>query len=196
MYLTKDDLRGKLYVLLVQRKCRMSQRTNYLESASRAAPEMIDSRLSSRVFLFLASLYVKGLMISDASKSSRAAANSPGPSKLDWPPSGWLPLATSEIVFTASQTWKVKICVFKQVFLTFFSHSKNIIASSLQTTKKWGEILLCLSSFDKFWREREREGGGREKERKKRSKAIWFHFYFFFYFALNCERMSRRWQAK
>ena len=49
----------------------------YLESANKAAPEMMDSRLSSKAFLFLASLYVKGLMIREASKSSRAAASSP-----------------------------------------------------------------------------------------------------------------------
>ena len=60
----------------------------YLESARRAAPEMMDSRLSSKVLRFLTSSYVKGLIISEASKSSIAAASSPGPSKLDWPVAG------------------------------------------------------------------------------------------------------------
>ena len=71
--------------------------------------------------------------MSEASKSSNAAASSPGPSKLlkwdfynqtngpylpylkikvylDCPPSGKLPFATSEMVLTASQTWlKLKV---------------------------------------------------------------------------------------
>ena len=49
----------------------------YLESANNAAPDMMDSRLSSSVCRCFASSYTRGLIMMEASKSSRAAANSP-----------------------------------------------------------------------------------------------------------------------
>ena len=54
-----------------------------------AAPEMMLSRRSSRLGRYLCSSYVRGLIMIWSSKSSRAAASSPVPSKVEMPVVTW-----------------------------------------------------------------------------------------------------------